>query len=158
MIRSIPLWCALFFLFACGNNADEKEEAALPPLYFYYPRANVYFDSANKEYLFQAQNDTSWQSAKQIPAVVQSMMDKSVQIQDSALPVWRNNANHRLLYSALLYATPNDTVAKKPELNQAVRQKPGASSTPAAKKEKKGLGRFIDKIFGRKKKEKKDGQ
>src|SRR5215218_7557781 len=106
----------LFFsliLFACGNGEEEKKTpATLPPQYYYYPRANVYFDSANKDYLFAANDGTSWQTAKQIPNIVQGLMDKSVFISNPPQPVWKDNEQHRLIYSAVLYATPEDTVAK----------------------------------------------
>ncbi|HYO22969.1 MAG TPA: hypothetical protein VER36_11235, partial [Flavisolibacter sp.] len=62
-------------------------------------------------------------------------------------PVWKDNEIHRLVYSAALYASPRDTV-EEPE---PVVQRP-ASSEPEVKKEKKGLRKFLDKIFGRKKK------
>jgi hypothetical protein len=138
---------------ACNNNKAEKigppPPAMQPARYYYFPKANVYFDSANKEYVFLGNNGTSWETQKQIPAAMQSMMDKSVFIDSPQTPVWKDNENHKLLYSALLYASPNDTVEDKPR--PAV-QKPPTDSV--VKKEKKGLRKFFDKIFGKKKKDK----
>jgi len=75
-------------------------------------------------------------------------------IDSPSQPVWKDNANHKLIYSAVLYASPNDTVQKK-EPKPVV--KPVDSS---AKKEehKSGIRRFFDKIFGKKKKNKDKNQ
>ena len=64
-------------------------------------------------------------------------------------PVWKDNGNHKLLYSALLYATPNDTMQKK-EPKPEVRKQ---ANPDTVKKERKGLRKFFDKLFGRKKKD-----
>lgn len=156
MFRFIILSLTFPFLFACNNQQQVKEAARLAPQYYYYPRANVYFDSANKEYLFLASDGQAWQTAKQIPAVVQGLMDKTILIQSPADPVWKDNEKHRLVYSAVLYATPNDTVAKK-EVPRTAKKPSGqsAGSSDEVKKERKGVRKFIDKIFGGLKKERK---
>lgn len=148
---ALPL---LFIGLACNNGKTEKavvpvQQAALPPQYYFYPKANVYFDSANKEYLFQSGDSAGWVTQKQIPAAVQSMMDKSVLIQNPSQPVWKDNANHKLVYSAALYATANDTIEKKAP-------PPLITKTDAVEKKEKKKGafrRFFDKLFGKKKKE-----
>lgn len=135
------------FYFACTDNKAEEPLAAPPsPKYYFYPKANVYFDTVNKNYLFQG-SEGKWVTEKQIPAMMQAMMDKSVLLDTFQQPVWKDNEIHRLVYSAALYASPRDTV-EEPE---PVVQRP-ASSEPEVKKEKKGLRKFLDKIFGRKKK------
>lgn len=91
----------------------------------------------------------TWQSEKQIPAVMQALLDKNVLIITPSKPVWKDNENHKLVYSALLYASPTDTQEiKKPVIIVA----PAPKDTVVKKKERKGLGRFLNKIFGRKKK------
>lgn len=96
----------------------------------------------------------AWQSAKQIPAVVQGLMDKSVLVPNPPQPVWKDNENHKLLYSALLYATPNDTVVKKQIPKPVAKQK--IPEEKEKKKDRKGLRRFIDKIFSGIKKDKQE--
>lgn len=149
----------LVFLVACTNSqpeSKEDEKPSLPPYYFYYPKANVYFDSTNKDYFFQSNDGLSWQTAKQIPAVVLALMDKGVMIQNPPDPVWRDNESHRLVYSAVLYATPDDTLVKK-KVDKPVR-KPVIpifdSSATIETKERKGLEKLLNKIFGRDKKKK----
>ena len=145
-----------FVLFACGSGErEEKKPTALPPQYYYYPRANVYFDSANKDYIFLANDGATWQTAKQIPNVVQGLMDKSVLIQNPPQPVWKDNEQHRFIYSSLLYATPEDTVAKKELPPPPPVAKTTDTVSEKEKKERKGFRKFVDKIFGVFKKDKK---
>ena len=139
----------LIFFVACNNNKAEKVVVPPPaPKYFFFPKANVYFDTVNKDYVFLGNDGKTWMKEKQIPAIMQSMMDKSIVIDSPSMPVWKDNENHKLVYSALLYASPNDTVQKKaPVVAKPV-------NPDSIKKEKKGLAKFIDKLFGRKKKDK----
>lgn len=140
--------------FACNNGKSGQStvpvhEALPPPRYYFYPKANVYFDSANKDYLFLGGNGTAWTTQKQIPAAIQSMMDKGVLIQQPAQPVWKDNANHKLIYSAALYATAADTVEKKAP------PPPVKVDTVVKKEERKsGLRGFFSRLFGKKKKAK----
>ncbi len=137
-----------FFCFGCNNNKQEKTVVAPPPppKYYFYPKANVYFDSVNKEYVFLAGDGKTWQTEKQIPAAMQTLMDKSILIDTPSSPVWRDNNNHKLVYSVLLYASPTDT--------REIKKLPPAppKDTVEKKKERKGLKKFLDKIFGKKKK------
>lgn len=155
MLRSFVLIVICFSFFTCNDNKAETVVAAPPPpKYYFYPKANVYFDTVNKDYLFLGSDGQTWTTGKEIPAAMQSMMDKSVLLDSFSQPVWRDNQNHRLIYSAALYATPEDTVERKPT-------PPPVAHVPDnkggdEKKEKKGLRKFLDKIFGKKKKDKED--
>lgn len=153
-MRSLSVLILCFFCLACNNNKAEKTVAAPPPppppKYYFYPKANVYFDTVNKEYLFLSSDEKTWQSAKQIPAAMQAMMDKNVLIDTPGKPVWKDNDRHKLIYSALLYASPADTQIVKPVAPPVIKEAPPKEEI---KKERKGLRKFLDKIFGRKKKD-----
>lgn len=148
MMRCLVILGSCFLWFACSDNkAEETPSAPPPPVYYFYPKANVYFDTVNKDYLFLGGDGSTWASGKAIPAAMQSMMDKSVLLDTFSQPVWKDNQNHRLIYSAALYAKPEDTIERKPPPPPVV-PKP----VDTVKKEKKGLGKFLDKLFGKKKK------
>jgi len=148
------LYFFLLFCFACNSKpAAKKEAVALQPQYYYYPRANVYFDSANKDYVFLANDGKTWQTAKQIPNIVQGLMDKSVLITNPSQPVWKDNEKHKLVYSALLYVTSADTLEKK-EPPKPVATAP-VDTAATEKKEHKGVRKMLDKFFGLFKKDKK---
>ncbi len=142
-----------FICFACNNGktgktSDSSHEALPPPpQYYFYPKANVYFDSANKDYLFLGGDGATWTMQKQIPAAVQSMMDKGVLIQNPTQPVWKDNANHKLIYSAALYVTAADTIEK------VVLPTVRVDTVQKVEKKRSGFRRFFDKLFGRKRKD-----
>ncbi len=151
MVRFLIFLLVLLFSQSCNNNkalpTKNRPAPAIAHQYYFYPKANVYFDSANKEYLFLGNDGKSWQTAKEIPVAMQVLMDKKVFIASPADPVWKDNQNHKLIYSALLYASPADT-----QPNKAVKPVVIEASKPAEKK-RSGFRRFFDKIFGRKKKD-----
>ena len=140
--------------FSCMNSqpdmvkaASASLQAAMPePKYYFYPKANVYFDSVNHEYVYLANDGVSWLSEKQIPAAMQTIMDKNVLIESPLQPVWKDNERHKLIYSALLYASPSDTQVVRVAKPIAIAEAPAE-----VKKERKGLRRFFDKLFGKKK-------
>ena len=144
----------ILFSFSCNDNKAEKRVIGPPPppIYYFYPKANIYFDTVNKDYVFLSNDGKNWISQKQIPAAMQSMMDKSVLLDSFSQPVWKDNQNHKLIYSAVLYASPTDTI-EKTDPKVAVQKPTGnpAPDTVAEKKEKKGLRKFFEKLFGKKK-------
>lgn len=153
MNKLINAFVAFIFLAACNQAAVEssvEEKETATPRYFYFPKANVYIDSANNQYLFLATDGKTWQTAEQIPAAMQALMDKNVFIENPSQPVWQDNENHRLVYSALLYATANDTTKKAAPKPTVSAPKP-AKDSAAVEKERKGLAKFFNKIFGKKK-------
>ncbi|HEV7329688.1 MAG TPA: hypothetical protein VGN63_01510 [Flavisolibacter sp.] len=156
MSKPISAIILLFLLTSCNQGAGEENtdegEATAPHQYYYFPKANVYIDSANNEYVFLANDGKTWQTAKQIPSAMQALMDKNVFIENPSEPVWEDNENHRLVYSALLYATPNDTTKKEvPKPTVSTQPKPSKDTVAETEKERKGLRKFFDKIFGKKK-------
>lgn len=154
MNQPIFAFLFIFLLAACNQNAEEGRVEGVEtkaPQYYYFPRANVYIDSANNDFIFLGNDGKTWQTAKQIPAAMQALMDKNVFIENPSQPVWQDNENHRLVYSALLYATPHDTTSKAAPGPTVMRPDPPQDTVQEAEKERKGLGKFFDKIFGRKK-------
>ena len=157
MSKPISTILIFFLLTSCNPGTGEGktgEGQTATPQYYYFPKANVYIDSANKDYIFLANDGKTWQSAKQIPAAMQAMMDKNVLIENPSQPVWEDNENHRLVYSALLYATANDTTRKETPRPISTQPKPSKDTVAEAEKERKGLRKFFDKIFKKKNKHK----
>lgn len=145
-MRCPALWTFALTVVAACNNSKPAEPAVVEaaPLYYFYPKANVYFDSANKTYAFLGSSGATWQTAKEIPVVVRQLMDKGALIHSPATPVWRDNETHRLVYAAQLYATAKDTQEVKAPVVVIAAQK---ADTVQKKKERKGLGKFFNRIF-----------
>lgn len=120
--------------------------------YYFYPKANVYFDTTAGNYIFQGV-DGSWQTNAKLPTDKQSLLEKNIIINNPELPVWKNNDAHQLLYSAALYSTTADF---KEEIKIAVNKKEAVADEKIDEKEKDketktGLGKFFNKIFKGKK-------
>ena len=84
---------------------------------------------------------------------MQVLMDKSAYIEKPLQPVWKDNEHHKLLYSALLYASPTDTIEKKEPI-VTKRSAARHSEIDDKKKEPKGIRKIFDKLLSRFKKNK----
>lgn len=120
--------------------------------YYFYPKANVYFDTTAGNYLFESP-DGNWQAGTKLPVDKQSLLEKNIIINNPELPVWKNNETHQLLYSATLYSTAADF---KKEEKLAANKKKALPDEKVEEKDqdkdkKTGVGKFFNKIFKGKK-------
>ncbi len=139
----------LVALIGCSKKTSSKE-IEVGQTYYFYPKANVYFDTTANNYLFQ-DLEGNWQTNAKLPADKQSLLEKNIIINNGELPVWKNNDTHKLLYSAALYSTSADF---KEEEKIAVNKKEAVTGEKVEEKDKEnktGLGKFFNKIFKGKK-------
>lgn len=142
----------LFMVFFSSCNSKGKDKKPLVHAYYYYPRPNVYYDTAIKSFIFFDTTTKSWKSGN-LPAYLQSDLGKSVFIDTASQPVWSANKEHQLLYSATLYADSSD-FKKRPEPKPEVADKSldqKTDNSPPREKKKTKIGEIIKKIFGRRK-------
>ncbi len=151
----ITVALVLVALIGCSKKTVPKAIEA-GQTYYFYPKANVYFDTTAGNYIFLG-DDGNWQTNVKLPADKQSLLEKDIIINNPELPVWKNNDAHQLLYSAALYSTAADfkekekiVVNNKKEMSEEVVEEKD-------KDDKTGLGKFFDKIFkGKKEREEKE--
>jgi len=139
----------LINLIGCSTKASPEVIEAGQTFYF-YPKANVYFDTTAGNYLFQ-DPDGNWQTNAKLPSDKQSLLEKNIIINNPEFPVWKNNDAHQLLYSATLYSTAADF---KEEVKIAVNNKKELNDEKIDEKDKDnktGVGKFFDKLFKGKK-------
>ena len=143
----------LFQFSSCAPDKKEKGKQQ-GDNFLFYPLPNIYFDEDNKEYYFFDSTKTSWQTTGMLPPTVVERLGRSVRLDSVPVPVYKDNETHRLIHGAILYSSPDkvrqqyeeDSLASLPKKDTVVK----ADSTPVKKKSK--FGRFIEKIFGKKKK------
>ncbi|MBC7827430.1 MAG: hypothetical protein H7122_06780 [Chitinophagaceae bacterium] len=118
--------------------------------YYYYPKANFYYDSTEGKYICWDSTALEWKEDDKLP-VQQVDLGKTVRIGESAEPVWADNQQHRLIYSVSLYSGPEDF--KKEE--KTVFAESDKSNTPKSEKaeKKSGVRKFFDRVFPPKKKD-----
>ncbi|MDB5250954.1 MAG: hypothetical protein JWP27_123, partial [Flaviaesturariibacter sp.] len=142
----------LFFLgltmAGCGSRQDHSQGQA----FYFYPRANVYFDIEQKEYYAFDSVASSWRRTATLDKELEQALGRRVLIDTPGVPVYRENARHRLIYSAALYGSPEELQRKFIEDSlKSVAPKPApATAEPPPVKRKSGIRRFLDKIFGKK--------
>jgi len=119
-------------------------------VYYYYPKANFYYDSTGDKYICLDSSVGDWKSNDKLP-VQTNDMGKSVRIGEVSEPVWMENQHHRLIYSVSLYSASNDF--KKEEKPEEIQQEKSLIVIEAQKVEKKkGVRKFLQRIFPPKKK------
>lgn len=137
------------FAFACTSDSESVQEADVPHGYYYFPKPNVYYDTADKNFVYFDSASRQWQKGNLPPAYIQKEMGKSILLDSAPDPVWSGNMEHRLVYSAKLYADTTDF--KKEEPRKEVVRKPDTKNDAADEPRRKTrVGKFFDRIFGKK--------
>lgn len=133
-----------------GNKSIKSDRPVQPHTYYYYPKANFYYDSTAGNYVCWDSSTAEWKTTDKLP-VQQEDLGKRVRIGDSPAPIWRENQNHRLIYSVSLYSDPEDFKKnEKPVTKDTLK----SDSVIAEEKEEKksGVKKFFERIFPPKKK------
>lgn len=139
----------MFFIFcSCSNNEQPKQGDT----FLYYPKENIYYDIALKEYYFFDSTQNSWQQRKDIDG---NSLGKKVLITNASFPVYKDNEQHRLIYGSKLY-TSSDEIRRKyiedslKSLPPPVAKKSNTSEDKKDEKKKSGFRKFWEKLFGKK--------
>ena len=117
--------------------------------YYYYPKANFYYDSTKGNYILWDSLELTWKSTDKLP-VQQTDLGKTVRIGQVVEPVWKENQQHRLIYSVSLYSAPEDF--KKPPKIEVAEVDSNISTKPQKAEKKTGVRKFFERIFPPKKK------
>jgi hypothetical protein len=140
----------LFFNMACGTDKPKKEQQ-----FYYYPQKNVYYDPVKKEFWYSLNGAGSWNRFADSATAEPTTLGAKVVINSEDSQVYKNNESHRKLYSGTLFTMgAKDSVATSlgPEAADRkiiVKKKITTPKKPVEEKPKKGLGKFINKIFGK---------
>lgn len=152
--HSVWYWGTAFVLlllsFSCSSdNASSSNE------YDYYPAENVYYNRNNNIFYYSVDGGKTWtglvaNTTKEVPA-----LGSSVKVYADTGYVYELNEQHRKQYNGTLLAIAIDeeenSIAGDIATEKELLKKPVSRKQPQAKpKEKKGIGKLINKIFGKK--------
>ena len=128
-----------------GNNSFKSDRPQKVHTYYYYPKANFYYDSTEGNYICQDTSSSTWKITNHLP-VQEVDLGKRVRIGESQDPVWKENEHHRLIYSVSLYSEPNDFKKKE---KPALPPKPKSDTVNAENEtvKKSGVKKFLERIF-----------
>ena len=146
----------MFAAVIVGFATRQTPKKATPTSYsfYYYPKANVYYNKTDNNYIFPDENG-SWEVAKDLPPSKSYVLDKKVDLNYSSIDIWKENEKHRMIYAVRLYAADSDL---KPPAEKYIPPPaaPARIDTTEVKdesKKEKGIKGFLKKIFKKKKDE-----
>ncbi|GAA4325625.1 hypothetical protein [Flaviaesturariibacter amylovorans] len=141
-------------LMACGDTARKDEPQGKRILY--YPLANTYFDQDRERYYWLDTATYEWTRRDTLPAALRDGLGRSISIPNPPVPVYRDNAQHRLIYGTALYSTKTDLERKLREdsladvaRREAIRKAQEAEQKPK-EKERTKVGKWLRRVFGKK--------
>lgn len=146
-----------FILIIIGSiscRSDKQEDVEVRHGYYFFPKSNVYYDTADKNFIYFDTGARQWQQGNLPPAFIQSELGKSVLLDTFPVPVWSGNKEHQLIYSARLYGDSSDfkkppppVVAEKPK--KKTPKTDTVEDTPGGRQKTK-VGQLLERIFGQK--------
>lgn len=142
----------MFALACSGKQEEEKEDYE----FYYYPQKNVYYDVDKNNFYYSLNGGKTWDSTTNTSGNDPGTLGKKVIIHSLVKQVYKDNETHRNLYKGKLYnfiyadtasasAAPEVTgrkVVKKSNTTEVI-------PIPEEDKTKKGLKKFLNKIFGK---------
>jgi hypothetical protein len=147
--------CLLGYIIYKTITGKDNESNKVKTVYF-YPKANVYYQVGTGKYMFYDEEGKAWKLTKDFSEEQKLSLGEKAVIENPPSPVWKNNAEDRLVYSANLYSSPTDLKEKfhsdsinslppKPVIRRdtAIAKAPQEDQRP-----KSGLRKFFDKLFG----------
>ncbi len=141
------------FGFSCKRvNSNEAKN-----IIFYFPEKNIYYDSRQSKYYFSLDGAKSWDSMAFKGPGYGAVLGQKISIEKTVNNVWLNNEGHRKEYNGVLLNIINkqtiliskaDSI-KKVKATAIIKTQP--SVVEKEDPPKKGLKKFFNKIFGKKK-------
>lgn len=71
--------------------------------YYYYPHQNMYYDIANKNFVYSLDGGRSWQQKRIENRHIVDRLGNKVAINDTSLQPWLINAEHARLYGGIVH-------------------------------------------------------
>ena len=134
------------------NNLIKGDRPKVTPhTYYYYPKANFYYDSTAGKYVCWDSAAAEWKTTDQLP-VQEVDLGKRVRIGESTKPIWEENQDHRLIYSVSLYSDPKDFKKKEKPVVTTPKEKLDTMTAQDEADKKSGVKKFFERIFPPKKK------
>lgn len=150
VIATIGITLCLIF-FACA------QKKAAPRQFYYYPDLNLYFDVAANNYLYSLDGAVTWDSIHAEASNFSTHLGDKILITADTDSIWKDNTRHRDKYGGYIYNImiddSTDTSGKDVVTEREIVKKKGSvvKKDEEKIKERKGLGKLLNRIFGKKK-------
>jgi hypothetical protein len=147
-LNKLLILLLLVLFAACQPESHPVQGTA----FYFYPKPNVYYDIEQKQYYSLSPTTQQWEQKASLNATESAGLGEKVLIDTPGIPVYKDNAHHRLVYSAALYASPED-LRRKYEQDSISSLPPEPTKPEVERKEEKKrtkVGKFLNRIFGKK--------
>lgn len=141
------------FALSCRDMQEEEKEDYE---FYYYPQKNVYYDVEKNNFYYSLNGGKTWDSITNTSGNDPGTLGKKVIIRSLVEEVYKDNETHRNLYKGKLYNfiyADTALASAAPEVNERKVIKKGNTTEvipiPEEDKPKKGLKKFLNKIFGK---------
>ena len=138
----------VLLMYGCKGKQQQKT-------FYYYPKANVYYDTQRSLYYYSLNGGQSWDSVPKLIAKEPATLGNKEIIYTTATPPYANNSADRKKYGGSVFSfvsnvnTLNDIDSGATErvIKKSARSKSGWRRSGSSSK--KGLKGFFRKIFGK---------
>ena len=150
--------CLWVVIGACSSNETAPASDETAELY-YYPAKNIYLDEERRYYYYSLDGGTTWDSVMSKGADANNALGNRVPVMRGEGATWSNNETDRRKHNGLQLNIINDYTIALSKTDSIKRVKSMVTTKPAVAKvkeeaapPKKGIKKFFNKIFGKKKK------
>ena len=140
-LLTLLIFCVV--IFSCDSITTKKNE------FFYYPTRNVYYDVADKLYLYSLDGGKTWDSLSVKNDAEPSTLGTKRIVYSTTHDIWKDNAAHIQQFSghAINITTP-DSLSNADLAGERKIKKIKTNTEPVKKPEKKR--NFFQRLFGKK--------
>ncbi|WP_207496132.1 hypothetical protein [Aridibaculum aurantiacum] len=149
----------MLFVFAVASCSQQQpqqaEEEKGKYKFIYYPNMNMYYDVAAGQYLFSIDSARTWQTINEPSTEQPATLGEGKVIYTDVKQVWKENEEHRQQHDGTIYNVLSGGAVVASAANEVSERKTPrktvAKPAPVEEPKKKGLGKFLNNIFGKKK-------
>ncbi len=150
---------SMIMLFAgCTEKKAKQQE------FYYYPDMNLYFDVAKNNFIYSLDGGVIWDTIDAKSGKIPTTLGNKIVLNSASDSIWKDNAIHREKYGGYIYNVidddSTDTSAATTVTEKEIVKKPASTviKEDVKIKERKGLGKLLNRIFGKKKDKQPKGQ
>lgn len=151
------LFVSVCFVLAISSCSEKTEAASVGKYqFYYYPKMNMYYDVAAGQYIYSIDSARSWLTVNETSSTQPPTLGDPQVIQTDSKQVWKQNEEHRQQYGGVILNVADATGSIAPTTDE-VRERKAAKRTTRTQtqdeQKKKGIGKFLENLFGKRKKE-----
>jgi hypothetical protein len=154
-MKSCTLWSWLIVLMTAITVSCKQEVKKGKYEFYYYPKVNMYYDVADQQYLYSLDSARTWTIIPDTTSQDTATLGNKEILYSDAKDIWKQNELHRQQFNGTILhivSTDNEMAGVQNEVRERkVAVKKPAVQKPAEEKKKTKVGRFLQKIFGKKK-------